>query len=123
MVPRVFSCINTFPLSLNGKIDRKKLPLVDLAATGASNSSGGATPSNVLVSAAPYSDEEQHVQKIFADVLRLSPSSVPINVSFFELGGDSLTALLLLRQLQGYFKERIFMSTLFDQPSVRQVPV
>jgi amino acid adenylation domain-containing protein len=77
MVPAAFAVLESFPLTPNGKIDRRALP-----APNWSKQSRG-TPF-----AAPRTPEEQKMAGIWAEVLHLE--RVGINDNLFELGADSL---------------------------------
>jgi aryl carrier-like protein len=77
MVPAAFAVLESFPLTPNGKIDRRALP-----APNWSKQSRG-TPF-----AAPRTPEEQKMTGIWAEVLHLE--RVGINDNLFELGADSL---------------------------------
>jgi aryl carrier-like protein len=77
MVPAAFVQLQTFPLTPNGKIDRRALPLPDLSAN-----------SRTAQYMAPRTTEEQTLSKIWAEVLRLD--QVGVNDNLFELGADSL---------------------------------
>lgn len=77
MVPAAFVVLDEFPLTPNGKVDRKRLPQPDAAAL--SNNRHFDPPTN---------DQEAALAAIFAKVLRVD--RVGINDDIFELGGDSL---------------------------------
>jgi enterobactin synthetase component F len=108
MVPRSVAIIDVFPLNSNGKIDRSKLPIIELASNDkkgggggeGGGGGGGGGGGDLLVGDAPMNGEEFEVRDLYAEILRMSPSSLSTTASFFALGGDSLSALLLLRQLR-----------------------
>ncbi|MDE1175197.1 MAG: amino acid adenylation domain-containing protein [Edaphobacter sp.] len=77
MVPAAFISLPSFPLTANGKIDRKALPVPAWASMA--QSSGYVAPST---------PQEESFARIWADVLHLD--QVGIADSIFELGGDSL---------------------------------
>ena len=77
MVPAAFISLESFPLTANGKIDRKALPAPAWSSMAQSGSY-----------VAPTTAEEETFAKIWADVLHLE--RVGIQDSIFELGGDSL---------------------------------
>ena len=77
MVPTAFLALTSFPLTANGKIDRKALPAPDrsIQARGSSYT-------------APRNPQEEQFAKIWADVLHLQQVGIEDNI--FELGADSL---------------------------------
>jgi hypothetical protein len=77
MVPAAFLPLSSFPLTANGKIDRRALPAPDWAPLA-----NGATY------VAPRTPQEETMAKIWADVLHLERVGVDDNI--FELGADSL---------------------------------
>ncbi|MEU5883555.1 amino acid adenylation domain-containing protein [Spirillospora sp. NPDC047279] len=80
MVPAAFVALETFPTNPNGKLDRNALPAPDYA--------GGA------VGRDPETPEEELLCGLFAQVLEVE--RVGADVSFFDLGGDSIAAIKLV---------------------------
>jgi microcystin synthetase protein McyA len=78
MVPHAFVLLEAMPLTANGKIDRKALPVVEQW-----------RPEGSTTYTAPRSQTEEMVATIMADVLRVEQVSAEDN--FFELGGHSLS--------------------------------
>ncbi|RQO73975.1 hypothetical protein DBR43_00780 [Pedobacter sp. KBW06] len=79
MVPALWVSLEKFPLTSNGKVDRKMLPEVD---------------ANEAVTAhyeAPKNAAELALAGIWADLLRIE--KVGIHDNFFELGGDSIITI------------------------------
>ena len=78
MIPSVFIRLDNIPLTINGKIDRKSLPIPeDLRRL----------PGYV----APRNDEERILAKIWQDALEIE--EVGVNDNFFDLGGASIQSL------------------------------
>jgi amino acid adenylation domain-containing protein len=78
MVPTAFVVVDAFPLTPNGKVDRKALPSPDIAA---------AAPSARTI-IAPRNEPERQLTAIWQQVLGLPEVSVEDDI--FELGGDSI---------------------------------
>ncbi|HZN06341.1 MAG TPA: amino acid adenylation domain-containing protein [Pyrinomonadaceae bacterium] len=83
MIPRSFVVLEEFPLTSNGKIDRKALPAPD-----------GARPDLDHEFAPPSSAVEQELARIWQQVLGLD--KVGIHDNFFELGGDSILMIQII---------------------------
>ncbi|RSM55269.1 non-ribosomal peptide synthetase [Amycolatopsis sp. WAC 01376] len=79
MVPAVVLVLDTFPLTLNGKIDRAALPAPEFAGKPAGRE--------------PRTEAERVLTGLFAEILGLD--RVGADDSFFELGGDSILSMRL----------------------------
>jgi amino acid adenylation domain-containing protein/non-ribosomal peptide synthase protein (TIGR01720 family) len=82
MVPSSFIVLNALPRSSNGKIDRRALPVPDLAGQGERSYTPPRTPA------------EAALTKIWEEVLGLP--QVGTQENFFELGGDSIVSLQVI---------------------------
>ncbi|MDX2093988.1 MAG: amino acid adenylation domain-containing protein, partial [Kofleriaceae bacterium] len=102
MVPSTFVVLEAFPLTRNGKLDRKALPAPDAMQSKRAYE-------------APQGALEELLAQIWRELLRLE--QVGRNDNFFELGGHSLLAIRLLAQLRrrGWTVE---VRTLFATPSL-----
>jgi len=78
MVPSAVVVLDTFPLTVNGKIDRSALPTPEVA---------------VSAGRAPETAAEKVFCALFAEVLGLDV--VGVGDGFFELGGDSIMSMQL----------------------------
>jgi amino acid adenylation domain-containing protein len=106
LVPAAFVVLPAFPLTPNGKVDRKALP--------APESTRGAAVSERAV--APSGPVEELVAAIWADVLGLDRVGAEDN--FFALGGHSLLATRVVSRLRATFGIEMPMRCLFDAPTV-----
>ena len=104
MIPSSFVTLDTFPLTPNGKIDRKALPTPN----------GEITQEQEYV--APRTPREKIIAKIFANVLGIK--RVGIHDNFFELGGHSLQAAALVFKLSIEMKLEVSLKLLFSHPTV-----
>ncbi|HEX7649846.1 MAG TPA: phosphopantetheine-binding protein, partial [Noviherbaspirillum sp.] len=102
-VPGYFMVLAQFPLSANGKVDRKQLPMPE-------------TPAAITEYVAPGSPLEELVAGIWADVLALERVGVEDN--FFQIGGHSLLAMRLLARIQEAVQIELTPRQLFDAPTV-----
>ena len=107
MIPSVFIVLDSFPLTSNGKIDRKALPSPNefLAA------------SEVEEELEATSGLERQVATVWAQVLDREKIGVCDN--FFDIGGHSLLAVELQIELQKSLRRKVSVLEIFQYPSVR----
>ena len=105
MVPSAFVILDAFPLTPNGKIDRRALPAPDLQ-----NKGEYIAPSNPI---------EEKLAQIWAEVLKLERVSIDDN--FFELGGHSLLATQVISRCQKAFDIVLPLRYLFESPTIAQL--
>jgi len=108
MVPSYFMIMAEFPLSPNGKVDRKALPAPEI-------SRGDLEKPYV----APRTHLEKFLAKQFQEVLGVE--QVGIHDNFFELGGDSLLAASFINRLQERFQETTRVRSIFLAPTVAEL--
>ncbi|KAF0966498.1 Dimodular nonribosomal peptide synthase [Rhodococcus sp. T7] len=108
MVPSSIMVLDSLPLTPAGKLDRGALPAPVFAARSA----------DVV---RPRTVTEEIVVGIFRDVLGLPELSV--DTSFFDLGGNSLTATQVVSRVNTALGVRIGVRDLFQSPSVAQLAV
>jgi len=109
MVPSVVVPLDAFPLTPNGKIDRKALPAPEREL--------GAT-SLGPVTAPPADDTEKLVASIWADEL-----GVPVgrDDNFFDVGGHSLLAVKVFRRICDATDAALALTDVFRFPTVRTI--
>jgi amino acid adenylation domain-containing protein len=105
MIPAFYVFLSEFPLTTNGKIDRKALP--SPLAAGLEMSLSGVAPRYL---------GEEIMAKIWRDVLGLPRIGVFDN--FFNLGGHSLVAAQLVARVNDTFGIEAPISALFSNPTV-----
>ncbi|MGW4341025.1 condensation domain-containing protein, partial [Rhodococcus koreensis] len=106
MVPSAIMVLDSLPLTPAGKLDRNALPAPVFAARSAD-----------IVR--PRTVTEEILLGIFRDVLGLPELSV--DTSFFDLGGNSLTATQVVSRVNAALGVRIGVRDLFQSPSVAQL--
>jgi amino acid adenylation domain-containing protein len=107
MVPAAYVPLQTFPLSSNGKIDRKHLPKPELA------------PAGMGPESSPASDTERRIAWVFSQVLGMP--DIPVDQSFFSLGGTSVMALRAVSRIEHELGIELPMQAFFDAPTVAGV--
>jgi amino acid adenylation domain-containing protein len=108
MMPSAFVFLDKFPLTPNGKVDRRALP----APGGDASASGSSF-------VAPRDEFEARLARTWESVLGVQP--IGIKQGFFELGGHSLLAVRLIAHIEKEFGRRLPVSSVFQAPSVEQL--
>ncbi|CAO3570306.1 unnamed protein product [Mortierella alpina] len=103
MVPSAFVRMDTFPLTNNGKIDRRALPEPDSDCLAAGEY------------IAPQGKLEIALAAIWSDLLKVK--AVGRHDNFFMLGGHSLLAVRLMNRVSS-LGVRMSLSTLFSSPTL-----
>ena len=105
MVPAVFVFLESFPLTTNGKVDRRHLPAPE-----------GNRPHLGSNYVSPRNETERNLSEIWQELLNLKQVGVEDN--FFELGGHSLLATQLISRLDESFHINLPLRTIFETPTL-----
>ncbi|WP_162197954.1 non-ribosomal peptide synthetase [Pseudoalteromonas rubra] len=101
MIPGQFVLIDEWPLTPNGKIDKKALP----------------APQGMLAGQeyiAPQSETEHALVAIWAELLDLNSEQISTSANFFELGGHSLYLIKLAGAIKTQFEIELTLREIFD---------
>jgi amino acid adenylation domain-containing protein len=107
MIPTRFVYLESLPHNASGKIDRKALP-----------PPSAQRPNLDTPFVAPCSDLERHIATIWAGLLELD--EVGLHDNFFDLGGDSLTAVRMMLQVEEVTSRGVSLDFL-RMPTVAQL--
>jgi amino acid adenylation domain-containing protein len=108
MIPSTFVFLDALPLTLNGKIDRKSLPVPD-------RNRGELKQAYV----APRGPTEEILVGIWADVLKLD--QIGIHDNFFDVGGHSLLATQVISRVRQAFQMDLPLRTIFEEPTIEEL--
>ena len=108
MVPASFIFLDALPLTSNGKLDAKALPVPDQT---------DFETTNTYVSARSRTEEE--LVAIWEDVLNIKP--IGIHDNFFNLGGHSLQILILCTKIEAKISKSVPMIWVFKYPTISQL--
>jgi amino acid adenylation domain-containing protein len=108
MAPSTFMLLDTIPLTPNGKLDRKALPVPD-----------SSRPQLDVAYVAPRTSIERRLVGIWEEILDLRP--IGIHDDFFDLGGHSLMGASLMAQVQRDFQVDLPLKLLFQCPTVAKL--
>ncbi len=105
LVPQSWAFLAELPLGPGDKLDREALP-----APGTDRPQLAAKP------VAPRSAAEQAIADLWTEVTGLE--ALGVEDDFFELGGDSITAVQLITRLQRWLDAGVPLAALFDTPTI-----
>lgn len=108
MLPAAFRLLDALPLSPNGKVDRKRLPLPDRMQINVGENY-----------ARPRDPLEKHLVEIWEEILNVHP--IGIRDNFFDLGGHSLLSVRLMDRIEQELGKKIPLATLFEEATVERL--
>ncbi len=103
MVPATMTVLEQFPLTSNGKIDRKKLPQPE-------------APANTAEKVAPRTPVEELLVSLCQSILNVE--QVGVNDNFFDLGGHSLLATQMMSRIRSAFEVELPLKDFFENPVI-----
>ncbi|MGL4590184.1 MAG: amino acid adenylation domain-containing protein, partial [Mycoplasmatales bacterium] len=103
MIPQYIMQIAEIPLTRNGKLAKKNLPIIEKISQ------------NEYIE--PRTEQEQKIAEVFAEILNVE--KIGIDDNFFELGGHSLKATKLANRIEAETGNKIAIKDIFTMPTVR----
>lgn len=105
MIPEIYIAVPEFPLTLNGKLDRKALP----------------EPGNTIAVdyTAPRNDLERNLCNLWEEALNVKP--IGISDDFFRIGGNSIRAIQLVAKMQADLNFTIKISELYTLKTIESI--
>ncbi|WEH38919.1 MupA/Atu3671 family FMN-dependent luciferase-like monooxygenase [Streptomyces sp. AM 2-1-1] len=136
MVPRAWQVLSGFPLTANGKLDRAQLPPADLVLPAAAV----AAPALASPQPEPGSRPDRRsrptgdgllpgdlrpgadrLREIWAAEIGIAPEDASPDVSLFDQGGHSITAMRLVNRIREEWGTEYPLSRLYQEPTLRAV--
>ncbi|WP_197520628.1 non-ribosomal peptide synthetase, partial [Mycobacterium sp. E2479] len=102
MVPATIMMVESLPLTVNGKLDKRALPTPEFV--------------SAVAYRAPRDGREVVLAALFGEILGMT--RVGIDESFFDLGGHSLSATRLVARVRAERGVEVPIRALFDAPTV-----
>ncbi|GAP22654.1 non-ribosomal peptide synthetase [Leptolinea tardivitalis] len=107
-IPAFIIPMEAFPLNPNGKVDRKQLPEPQIEQI---------QKDTVIIP--PKDQTEEKLLKIWEEILGIHPIST--NDSVFDLGGDSLSVICILVQVESEFGRDLPIDIIFQADTVAKL--
>jgi len=108
MLPRSYMQVDKFPMTPSGKVDYKNLPKPKLVRPHLENEYVSAT-----------NETEEIILSIWKELLRLD--EIGVEDSFFDLGGNSLSAIKMLMEINNTFKSELSITHIFSLRSIKKI--
>ena len=107
MIPHHFIKVDHIPMTVNGKIDRKAFPAPRFTSPGDYT--------------APANDVEDKLTLIWSEVLAMGREKISMDSNFFQLGGHSLKATILVSKIHKEFDVKVPLSEIFKTPRIKEL--
>jgi acyl carrier protein len=104
MVPSNFILVDTLPLNVNGKVDRRALSSTDISQAPAATAPPLVNPT------------EDKLLGIWRDVLGVN--AIKSDDNFFDLGGHSLLAVQIIARIRNAFGIPVPLRCIFEAPTI-----
>ena len=98
------------PLNPNGKIDKPSLPFPDTVQAASIEPKRTGTQA--------VNQTEATIRVIWSNILPNAPNPIPLDESFFDLGGHSILATRLIFEIRKTFVVEAPLGLVFDHPTV-----
>jgi len=108
MVPTYYVSVKAIPLTSNGKIDRKSLPMP-----------GESHRPQIENFIAASTDTEKNLAAVWQEVLNIS--RVGTDDNFFDMGGSSMLAIGVINKINTTTEGKVTIASLYQLPTIRQL--
>ena len=107
MVPSSLIHLESLPITINGKLDRKALPEPVLTST--------------LDYRGPRNELESQICVIWGEVLGIDSDKISITDDFFRLGGDSIASIRLISRINRVLNIQLSVASIFKATTVEKL--
>ncbi|MCP4148550.1 MAG: amino acid adenylation domain-containing protein, partial [bacterium] len=111
MIPSYFLKMEKLPLTPNGKIDRKALTQYPISNIQFQTK----YPTHI----APRNETEEKLNAIWTDILGVQKHEIGIDDNFFDIGGHSLRATIMVSKIHKEFNVKLPLAEIFKKSSIR----
>ncbi|MCP4155089.1 MAG: AMP-binding protein, partial [bacterium] len=107
MIPSFFTGMEKIPITPSGKVDRKALAQLQIVNL----------QSQTYI--APRNEIEEKMAEIWTDILTIPREEIGIDSDFFQLGGHSLRATIMVSKIHKEFNVKLPLAEVFRKSSIR----
>ena len=108
MIPSIFMWVEDFPITPNGKIDKKKLPSPEYT-----------RPDSAPLLKKPRTKLEKDIASIWSEQLKIG--IIGINDNFFEMGGTSLLAQKVATIMRQSLNLKVPITKIYQFPTISEI--
>ncbi|SHH04603.1 type I polyketide synthase [Flavobacterium defluvii] len=108
LIPSKYIWVEDFPITPNGKIDKKNLPVPEYN-----------RPDSAPLFKKPNTPLEKEIAKIWADELKIS--NIGIDDDFFDMGGSSVLAQKVTTTMRQNLLKDVPVSKIYIHPTIREL--
>jgi acyl-coenzyme A synthetase/AMP-(fatty) acid ligase len=101
MIPSLFIRLDKIPVTTNGKLDKGALPLPNFIESGS------------IDHLPPRTENERILIDIYAEILGYETFSISVKDDFFELGGNSISAIRLINKINRGLNIKLLITDVF----------
>ena len=105
MIPSIFMWLSEFPITTNGKIDKKNLPTPEYV-----------RPDSAPLFKKPHTKLEKDIASVWSEYLQIP--SIGVDDNFFEMGGTSLLTQKVATALKKHFKLQVPVTKIYQYPTI-----
>lgn len=110
MIPEYYINIESIPLTSNGKVNKKSLPVPDFMVSSAE-----------ISDTEIYSDTENKLVEIWSDILNVDKKMININMGFFNHGGDSVNMIQTAGEIEKIFGVSIPFQKFLQHSTIKEI--
>jgi len=108
LIPSKYIWVDDFPITPNGKIDKKNLPVPEYN-----------RPDSAPLFKKPNTQLEKDIAKIWSEELKIS--SIGIDDDFFDMGGSSVLAQKVTTLMKQQLSKDVPVSKIYIHPTIREL--
>ncbi|BBH53188.1 non-ribosomal peptide synthetase [Fluviispira sanaruensis] len=113
MIPIKYLRLEEFPLNTSGKINTKALPF--------NFTEDRYITDNTCKYIPPQNEVEKNICEIWEEILGLDRNTIGIKDDYFNLGGNSLTAIKIINRINNKYSANLKISDLFTYKCIEEI--
>lgn len=120
MIPSYLVPIQSIPIKASGQTDKRKL-IDDFWQQSPGNLELYAQPSSSRETTKQFSNIEETIARVLANITHVQPADIQWNTSFFSLGLNSISAITFARRLRREGLDQVDISSIMRHSSVSRL--